>query len=99
VIRSRNIVVAAIAAILLFNCVALLATNSYVASRANAAERFTPETVKSVPPSFLKGGARTVTALGRINATLRENGQKLDRIAEELEKLNTNMTRVLRENK
>ena len=96
-VRSRNIVVAAIAAVALFNLVALVATNSYVANRANAAEEFTRDTIKSVPESFLKGGDRTLRSLTEINGTLRENGQKLDRIAEELDKLNANLTSLLKE--
>jgi hypothetical protein len=71
-VRSRNIVVAAIAAVVLFNLVALVATNSYVANRANAAEEFARETVESVPESFLTGGDRTLTSLTEINGALGE---------------------------
>ena len=94
-VRSRNIIVAVVAAVVLCNLAAVVTTSFYLGNRANAAQEFTPETVKSVPASFLKGGARTVTALVEITATLRENGQKLDRIAEKLDNLNANLTRLL----
>ena len=94
-VRSRNIIMAAIAAVVLCNSAALVTTSFYLGNRANAAQTFTPQTVKSVPESFLKGGDGTVTALAQINATLRENGQKLDKIAEKLDNLNANLTRLL----
>ena len=96
-VRSRNIIVAAMVAVVLCNLAALVTTSFYLGNRANAAQTFTPETVKSVPESFLKGGDRTVAALTKINATLRDNGQKLDRIAEKLDELNANLTRLLNE--
>ena len=97
-VRSWNIVVAAIAMVVLCNVAAIVATSFHLDNRASAAQTFTPETVKSVPESFLKGGDRNLTALVEINGTLRENGQKLDKIAEKLDKMNANLTRLLREN-
>jgi arabinogalactan endo-1,4-beta-galactosidase len=97
-VRSRNIVVAAIAMVVLCNVAAIVATSFHLENRVSAAQKFTPETVKSVPESFLKGGDRSLAVLVEINGTLLENGRKLDKIAEKLDKVNANLTRLLTEN-
>lgn len=93
-IRSQKIVVAVATGVFLCELVAVVVLSPYFGSEADAAQKFTPETVKSVPKSFLKGGDRTLTALTEINATLRENGRKLDKIAEKLDELNTHVVRL-----
>lgn len=96
--KKQSIVVAFLAGVFLYELVILAATGFCLSNRpANAAQRFTPETVKSVPKSFLEGGDRTLTALTEINTTLRENGRKLDMIAEKLDKLNASLERVLKD--
>ena len=92
--RSQKIVVAVATAVFLCELVAVVVLSPSFGSEADAAQTFTPATVKSVPESFLKGGDRTLAVLTEISATLRENGRKLDKIAQELDELNDHLSRV-----
>lgn len=92
--RSQKIVVAVATAVFLCELVAVVLLSPPFGSEADAAQKFTPATVKSVPESFLKGGDRTLAVLTEISATLRDNGRKLDRIAQELDELNEHLSRA-----
>lgn len=95
--RTRTIVVLILVGILLSQLVVSLARNFFVADEVVAAQKFTPETVESVPESFLKGGDQRLQALVELNKTMRENGRKLDRIAEKLDEMNKNLKGLAKE--
>jgi hypothetical protein len=97
VIRSQKIVVGVATAVFLCELVAVVILSPSCGTEADAAQRFTPSTVTSVPESFLKGGDRSLAVLVEISETLRENGRKLDKIAQELEELNKQLSRVQNE--
>ena len=86
--RPRTVIALILIGALLSQFAVSLATNVLVDSEVIAAQKFTPETVESVPESFLKGGDCSLQVLMELNKSTRENGRKLDRIAEELEELN-----------
>jgi len=95
--RLHKTIVSVAVGLLLLELIVLAGFNVCVSNRADAAQRFTPETVKSVPESFLKGGDRTLKSLAELNTSSRENGRKLDKIADKLDQLNANLTRLLQE--
>ncbi len=93
-IRSQKIVLGVATTVFLCELVAVVVLSPSFGNEANAAQQFTPATVKSVPESFLKGGDRSLTGLVEISETLRENGRKLDNIAQELAEINKRLSRA-----
>jgi len=92
--RSYKLAVGVAAGLLLLKLAVAVGWVMYTYNEADAAQRFTPETVRSVPDSFLKGGDQTLNAINQLNATMRQNGRKLDAIAAKLDQLNANLTRL-----
>ena len=93
-IRSQKIVVGVATAVFLCELVAVVLLSPSCGSEADAAQEFTPATVRSVPESFLKGGDRSLAVLIEISETLRDNGRKLERIAQEIDELNKQLSRA-----
>ena len=95
--RKWTIIVLIVVGVFSSQLIIALWSDFAFSNKAIAAQKFTPETVESVPESFLKGGDRTVQALAELNKTMRENGRKLDKIAEKLDELNANLKSVAKE--
>jgi len=62
---------------------------------ADAAQTFGPEEIKSVPPSFMKGGDRNYAMLREIHAVLKENGGAMAGLATNADTINGNLRAVL----
>ena len=62
---------------------------------ADAAQTFGPEEIKSVPPSFMKGGDRNYAILREIHAVLEENGSTMAGLATNTDTINDNLRSLL----